>query len=157
MEMITYTYLFLGKWSKGSVILHTSNYVEPHPLLSKYQLNVIIFVKKIRNIKPCFLQDLHSTQRTNGSTFISARLHPGWGRERKLFRIPIIIGILWENLIRYWFLKLVRPNCSESIVSLKNKYEAKHFKIPNWLQRVQIRAAEKKNSEPNWLFWSVKF
>ena len=86
MEMITYTDLFFGKWSKGSVIFHTSNYVEPHSLLSKYQLNVFIFVKKLRNIKTCFLQDLHSTQRTNGSTFISARLHctpASWGREKR--------------------------------------------------------------------------
>lgn len=86
MEMMTYTDLFFGKWSKGSVIFHTSNYVEPHSLLSKYRLNVFIFVKKLRNIKTCFLQDLHSTQRANGSTFISARLHcmpASWGREKR--------------------------------------------------------------------------
>lgn len=62
IKMNTYADLFFGKWSKGSIILHTSNYVEPHPLLSKNLFNVFIFVKKLRRFKTCFLQDLHPPQ-----------------------------------------------------------------------------------------------
>lgn len=61
-NIFTYTNFFFGLWGKWCILFHSRYYVKPHSLLSKSHFKVLIFLKKFRDIKSCFLQDLHPIQ-----------------------------------------------------------------------------------------------